>query len=531
MRRLLYLLCVCTLTVEIGLSARGGTCATTYESLPVPKALQSWAGLEQSVAKMKEEDFASIARWFRAKQVERFPASSAGCEDTSPNIIERLKKERHRRAKLYVKEFNRLFSVAERQLQRLVDGEDVSATSRRIKSRLDALLNEGLHSASAALDLGRREAKLGDTWLTMLNRMVDMTEFLSEALRSGQVTEWSPQFSGFDVIQFANKLCTMRSEKLQQGVLTQLKGTQYARGLQCQGDSESGSSEGEEMGVEIGSDLIVNAMMLPPPQTEVQQEQLARLGLESLKVRLNTWSLWPTLISSVQLAGDAQEDAAFLERLNKAAQTAYRQFMAADPEEEFKPCSVSDRSSCSDNDQFYHWQGAHQGGGQFEDRLNIGAADWQRLRSIAVHGCLAHVISHRRVQSIEDLGWPDHAHFQMWASVLGGASGSNDGHADHTHHKSACSGAFYSKAPADGRGAPIMFTDPRGTWGEPRSPPSAPFHQQYTFFPKEGQMVVFPSWLVHRVGVQEVEPGGERIAWSFNVVGDSMFDAWTRTAV
>ena len=54
-----------------------------------------------------------------------------------------------------------------------------------------------------------------------------------------------------------------------------------------------------------------------------------------------------------------------------------------------------------------------------------------------------------------------------------------------------------------------------GLWGRLPTQPQAPFHQQYTLTPKAGELVVFPSWLVHHVEPQE---GEERIAWSFNVV-------------
>ncbi len=55
--------------------------------------------------------------------------------------------------------------------------------------------------------------------------------------------------------------------------------------------------------------------------------------------------------------------------------------------------------------------------------------------------------------------------------------------------------------------------------------PSAPFVGQSSFFPRKGDMVLFPSWLVHRVESQ----GGtdQRIAWSFNLAGG--VEAWGRT--
>jgi hypothetical protein len=42
-------------------------------------------------------------------------------------------------------------------------------------------------------------------------------------------------------------------------------------------------------------------------------------------------------------------------------------------------------------------------------------------------------------------------------------------------------------------------------------------------------MVVFPGWLLHRVEPQR--GAEERIAYSFNVVGNTFADAWARTSV
>eukprot|EP01047_Picozoa_sp_COSAG01_P029377 COSAG01_NODE_2014_length_8644_cov_70.285079_2_plen_136_part_00 len=105
-------------------------------------------------------------------------------------------------------------------------------------------------------------------------------------------------------------------------------------------------------------------------------------------------------------------------------------------------------------------------------------------------------------------------------------------------------------------GSPIVFYDPRGAWAQfardgGRRKSEAPwlfttqegddptsrgtqlygaFYQQYQFHPKQGDICLFPSWLVHRVAKQGATGAGrERITWSFNL--GSGIDAWSRTAV
>ena len=52
-----------------------------------------------------------------------------------------------------------------------------------------------------------------------------------------------------------------------------------------------------------------------------------------------------------------------------------------------------------------------------------------------------------------------------------------------------------------------MFSDPRGAppahtyeqyEGEHDFEPAAPFHGQLSYFPSEGELLIFPSWLVHK---------------------------------
>merc|ERR1712166_747090 len=54
--------------------------------------------------------------------------------------------------------------------------------------------------------------------------------------------------------------------------------------------------------------------------------------------------------------------------------------------------------------------------------------------------------------------------------------------------------------------------------------PLAPFHQRVHFAPRSGDMVLFPSYLPHRISKHESPPKGERVAWAFNLEGG--VDTW-----
>ena len=115
---------------------------------------------------------------------------------------------------------------------------------------------------------------------------------------------------------------------------------------------------------------------------------------------------------------------------------------------------------------------------------------------------------------------------QLWlASYENGAS-----HVNHVHDGSVCSGVFYSTG---GEGAaPIVFSDPRGLSpmttiaNDNDDEPLAPFHNQYSFHPSDGDMVLFPSWLVHKVLPNP--KGVQRVAWVFNLAGTA--ESWLRTS-
>jgi len=108
-------------------------------------------------------------------------------------------------------------------------------------------------------------------------------------------------------------------------------------------------------------------------------------------------------------------------------------------------------------------------------------------------------------------------------------------HGYHVHQGSLSSCVFYAQS--SGSRTPIMFVDPRGApptndyeqhIGERDFEPNAPFHHNYHFFAEAGDLVCFPSWLVHRVPSHFEKDA--RVAFPANLQGDSMWDGWYRSA-
>ena len=98
--------------------------------------------------------------------------------------------------------------------------------------------------------------------------------------------------------------------------------------------------------------------------------------------------------------------------------------------------------------------------------------------------------------------------------------------------------------------SPIVFSDPRGgstfaiaaqnvALERVKTPkgrraqaaePVAPFVHQYAVFPTAGDMVLFPSYLIHQVlPTPSAEREASRIAFAFNLNSD--FDCWMRSNV
>ncbi len=98
-------------------------------------------------------------------------------------------------------------------------------------------------------------------------------------------------------------------------------------------------------------------------------------------------------------------------------------------------------------------------------------------------------------------------------------------HRNHVHPNNVLSGVYYLKTSPDC--GDIVFDDPRPQANVllPDAHEVTPFNNHsYAVTPEQGQMILFPSWLAHRVAVNRSK--SERISLSFNVMlrGEYGFD-------
>eukprot|EP00930_Biecheleria_cincta_P045591 TRINITY_DN31426_c0_g1_i1.p1 TRINITY_DN31426_c0_g1~~TRINITY_DN31426_c0_g1_i1.p1 ORF type:complete len:580 (+),score=76.98 TRINITY_DN31426_c0_g1_i1:163-1902(+) len=165
-------------------------------------------------------------------------------------------------------------------------------------------------------------------------------------------------------------------------------------------------------------------------------------------------------------------------------------------------------------------------------------AAYVKLGSLVKSACEDYVRMHARRGSLEAMPlWATPEHF-MWAAVY--ERGTR--HLHHIHQASLVSAVYYARVPSgSGHGCPtpIIFSDPRGaspnedyeavnkSYREHDFEPDGPFHHQFSYFPREGELIIFPSWLVHKVPAHQDDD--ERVAFPFNWQ-TSNFDAWAATA-
>eukprot|EP01047_Picozoa_sp_COSAG01_P029378 COSAG01_NODE_2014_length_8644_cov_70.285079_3_plen_123_part_00 len=96
------------------------------------------------------------------------------------------------------------------------------------------------------------------------------------------------------------------------------------------------------------------------------------------------------------------------------------------------------------NGDFFMWQGGGTSADLKNMRRFLGDEDIATLKRLTSHACLAHIMAHRRPQTLEELGWPD-IQPTVWASVFGGGEAQETEHETHVHSDSVCSGAFYTQ--------------------------------------------------------------------------------------
>lgn len=247
-----------------------------------------------------------------------------------------------------------------------------------------------------------------------------------------------------------------------------------------------------------------------------QPEEVTKI-VDSLQVR----NVFPTKVLSVNVLSLLPEG--FTKRLADLAVQKYQQFSKKFPD--IDPNDL--------NDKFFGFQSTTA------DRLDAGDIQkWPEMyRDSEDFKILTRVMKGALEGFLDRTGAPlprqagDYG-LVLWAAVYPGNGGR---HGYHVHQGSASSCVLYARVA--GASTPISFIDPRGAppvedyeqYEKERDfEPKAPFHHNEYFFPREGDLVCFPSWLVHNVPSHwESET---RVAFAANLQGQGAWDSWFHTS-
>eukprot|EP01119_Soliformovum_irregulare_P018720 TRINITY_DN5794_c1_g2_i2.p1 TRINITY_DN5794_c1_g2~~TRINITY_DN5794_c1_g2_i2.p1 ORF type:complete len:337 (+),score=75.32 TRINITY_DN5794_c1_g2_i2:109-1011(+) len=197
---------------------------------------------------------------------------------------------------------------------------------------------------------------------------------------------------------------------------------------------------------------------------------------------------WQTPIYRVNLASIFVDVPSFNAKLAAAIITEYRTLQEKNPQ------LTKSADLKGANQAFYDWQMAG-GWGSFEN-----LPEMKRLTDIFQHSTDTFL---RSIGLDENFIKRRDRTMVSWATV----HESCISHPPHSHPHEIVSGVYYVKMPASA--GPITFEDPRG--------PLPPFDNRITIDPVEGDLILFPSWLIH--SVMPTEGKSERISIPFNIHG------------
>ena len=215
--------------------------------------------------------------------------------------------------------------------------------------------------------------------------------------------------------------------------------------------------------------------------------------------------LWTTPILRRQLIDDPNS-------LSMVTDAILRRFRALSSSEGSDPGGYDGWDDETPNDRFFNVQRqSWEKGEPFFLQTSASEAECEAYRCLRAawlaeaHAYVSEAASASVADALFEGGPP---RLFVWASVHEGSSA----HERHDHECSAVSGVFYVAAPlGSGR---IRFEDPRVArlyWG------SSQFeHTELAHSPSNGELLLFPPWLVHSVDSSDGAMG-PRISISFNL--------------
>ncbi|KJE97532.1 hypothetical protein CAOG_007373 [Capsaspora owczarzaki ATCC 30864] len=205
---------------------------------------------------------------------------------------------------------------------------------------------------------------------------------------------------------------------------------------------------------------------------------------------------WTTPIYRVNLAGFKVDVPKFNSRLAASIITQFQNLVKENPDK-LVSSGADDHGA---NQAFYDWQR--------KGSWNVlqGSREGQALRQFIMTGVGTYF---QMLGESQDFVNTVSGEMTVWATL----HHSGIFHMPHSHPHELLSGVFYVKMP--GNAGKIIFSDPRG--------PLTPFDNTIAIEPREGDLILFPSWLTHMVA--PTSGSDERISIAFNIPGD-----WTMTA-
>jgi len=253
--------------------------------------------------------------------------------------------------------------------------------------------------------------------------------------------------------------------------------------------------------------------------------------------------LFPTYVYRTNIMDEV--GAGFFDKLSRISSAKYSEFRRKHLQKLQKQGGSSeDVMETIINDAFFQFQETHEHSFRHQDVRDkwpelYGSEEFQQLLQLARRASIAYLrqsgakVSKKEVES----GW-----LIMWTAVYPQDPLSQGRHGWHTHQESVVSGVFY----AHPQQTPLLFADPRGAppiedYEQYRASdllfePKAPFDAHYQFFAGQGELVLFPSWLVHKVPPPMLDSkDGFRVVFPFNFhLGSggrpgNIWDGWERT--
>jgi uncharacterized protein (TIGR02466 family) len=164
--------------------------------------------------------------------------------------------------------------------------------------------------------------------------------------------------------------------------------------------------------------------------------------------------------------------------------------------------------------------------------------DWTKLVAVLEEAALdfAFRLSTARDDLVDRETLRQTTYSVIWAAVYPEGVRGGGRHGAHAHQATISSCVFY--AVTGNTTAPIGFYDPRGAhvhkdyerhMSEFEWQPRAPFHQPLWVFPEAGDLVCFPSWLIHTVPTK-LDASTYRVAFPINLQVEGTLDSWHMTA-